>query len=230
MPSCPAAPAMRTTSSTADYNRYCPRLDAIAYYNAVNSIAIKKFVVEKRYPGGVQGFLFVDREGHHLQVLWKSKGRQDAFIPLAGVEQVQVIRIDGSRRPLEADGKGITLSITEDPLLLLYEAGGSSLPDTLGTPAATLQSPPQTVARRGASTVTVVSRDSSVDRVQLIAPPFWNVERTPATTVRGGGAPVRFRITMPATSSVREADLTVTLDDPRGKRRGELYLRSPIGD
>ncbi len=212
------------------FNRYCPRLDAIAYYNAVNSIAIKKFVAEKRYPGGVQGFLFVDRESHHLQVLWKGKGRQDAFIPLAGVEQVQVIRIDGSRRMLEADGKGITLSITEDPLLLLYDRGGNSLPDTLGTPSATLQSPPRTVARRGTNTMTVVSRDSSVDRVQLIAPPFWDVDRTPTTTTRGGEASVQFRITMPAASSVREADLTVTLDDTRGKRRGELYLRSPVGD
>ena len=82
------------------YNRYAPRLDAIAYYNAVNAIAIKKFVEEKQYPGGISAFLFRDRDDRSLQVLWKSKGRQDVFVPLPGVKQVQVIRMDGRRRQI----------------------------------------------------------------------------------------------------------------------------------
>ena len=38
-----AVPATRTTSSTAATTATAPRLDAVAYYNAVNAIAIKKF-------------------------------------------------------------------------------------------------------------------------------------------------------------------------------------------
>ena len=40
------------------YNHYAPRLDAVAYYNAVNAIAIKKFVMEKNYPGEDKFFSF----------------------------------------------------------------------------------------------------------------------------------------------------------------------------
>ena len=66
------------------YNRYAPRLDAIAYYNAVNAIAIKKFVAEKQYAGGIRAFLFRDRDNRSLQVLWKDKGRQDVLRAAAG--------------------------------------------------------------------------------------------------------------------------------------------------
>jgi hypothetical protein len=203
------------------YNRYAPRLDAVAYYHAVNAIAIKKFKEEKHYPDGLSAFLFRDRDNRTLQVLWKNKGRQDVLVPLAGVEQVQVLRIDGSRRILHAAGKGITLSITEDPLLLLYD-GGAALAPTLGTPAATLQAPPRTVARRGPFTLTVALDRPSADRVNLVAPPFWTVQKEP------GKGHVAFRLTPPKASSLREVDLLVTLDDAHGKRRGELYHRAVV--
>ncbi len=114
------------------YNRYCPRLDAVAYYNAVNAIAIKKFHEEKQYASGVSAFLFRDKDDRNLQVLWTDKGRQDVFVPLQGVHDVQVVRIDGGRRTLDAEGKGVTLSATEDPLLLLYEGGEKTLAKELG--------------------------------------------------------------------------------------------------
>ncbi len=64
------------------YSRYSPRLDAIAYYNMINAIAIKKFVSERQYDGGIRAFLFTDREDRHLQVLWKDRGRQDVLVPM----------------------------------------------------------------------------------------------------------------------------------------------------
>ena len=48
------------------FSLYAPKLTAIAYYNAVNAIAIKKFVTEKQYPNGIRAFLFRDHDGHAL--------------------------------------------------------------------------------------------------------------------------------------------------------------------
>jgi len=206
------------------YNRYAPRLDAVAYYNAVNAIAIKQFKEMKHYPEGISAFLFRDRDEHSLQVLWKSKGRQDVFVPLPGVKQVQVIRVDGRRRTLDAGGKGITLSMTEDPLLLLYDGGGAALAQALGTPAATLQAPPA-VARHGSATLTVVLNNAMPEGLGVVAPSFWKVQKVPATPGDGGQPSVRFILTAPPASSIREADLLVTLDDARGNRQGELYTR-----
>ncbi|MGB2820367.1 MAG: cellulase family glycosylhydrolase, partial [Phycisphaerae bacterium] len=102
------------------YNRYCPRLDAVAYYNMVNAICIKRFIAEKTYADGISALLFRDRDGRDLIVLWKDKGRQDVRVPLAGAEKVLVIRIDGARGELDAaaGGGGVTLTVSEDPLLL----------------------------------------------------------------------------------------------------------------
>ncbi|HLQ46749.1 MAG TPA: hypothetical protein VK137_18540, partial [Planctomycetaceae bacterium] len=208
------------------FNRYCPRLDAIAYYNAVNAIAIKKFVEEKQYPDGINAFLFRDRDHRSLQVLWKDKSRQDVLLPLPGVEEVQVIRIDGSRRTLSANGQGITLSITEDPLLLLYESGENALAQALAAPFATLESPPP-IARRGSTTLTVALNDASISDLDVITPPFWTVKKAQPGPAPDGKPCVRFTLTPPEASAVREADLVIQLRDSQGSRRGELYYRSP---
>ena len=81
-------------------------------------------------------------------MLWKGKGRQDVFVPLPGVKRVEVVRIDGSRRVLHAGGKGVTLSVSEDPLLLLYD-GKAALADALEKPLAALQTPPAMVRAPG---------------------------------------------------------------------------------
>lgn len=203
------------------FNRYAPRLDAVAYYNAVNAIAVKKFVAEKEYPGGVRAFLFRDRDGRALQVLWADRDRHDVEVPLAGVKEVRVIRADGTRRQLDADGTGVALTVTPDPLLLLYDSGPDTLPDAVGTPAAVLAEVPASVARVGATTLTVTSAAADV---ALVAPPFWEVKRQSAA------GKVAFTVTPPAGSAVRQADFTVTIADAAGKRRGELYVRVPVGD
>ena len=205
------------------YNHYAPRLDAVAYYNVVNAIAIKKFHEDKQYADGVHAFLFRDKDNRNLQVLWKSKGRKDVFVPLPGVKPVQVIRIDGSRRMLDADGKGVTLSVSEDPVLLLYDGGEAALAKELGTPAAALQAPPLTVAKHGSTTLTVAVNGGSAERINVIAPPFWMVKK-----ILDAGDPhiVHFTLTAPTTSAVREADFIVTVDNGRG----ELYFRRPVSE
>jgi hypothetical protein len=110
------------------FNRYAPRLDAIAWYHAVNGMGRKKFVEEKSYPGDIKAFLFRDSGGASMQIVWKEKGAADLDVPLAGVGQVELIRVDGTRSLLDAGKESVTLSIGEDPMILLYQGGGALAP------------------------------------------------------------------------------------------------------
>lgn len=199
------------------YNRYAPRLDAIAYFNAVSAIAIKKFVEERAYVNGVHAFLFRDRDSRTLQVLWSDQGRQDIGLPLAGVKEVQVIRVDGSRRTLQADNTDLTLSVGDEPLLLLYQGGGA-VAGKLAEPAVTVEKLPKTLSRKEPSTLAIATKSFPLDGIDLIAPPSWKWES------KG----LNFSVTAPAGSAVREADFIITLTDAKGLRRGELYARAPL--
>lgn len=199
------------------FNRYAPRLDAVAYFNAVNAITTKKFVEEKEYPNGVRAFLFRDRDARSLQVLWSEQGRQDIGLPLAGVKEVQLVRIDGSRRVLQADSTDLTVSVGEEPLLLLYRAGGA-LAAALTPPAATLEPLPKTLSRKEPSELTVFTKTFPLTGIELDAPPSW----------KWASKGLRFSVTPPASTAAREAAFTVTLTDANGLRRGELWAHAPL--
>ncbi len=202
------------------FNHYCPKLDAVAVYNAINSISIKKFVGEKQYENGVHAFLFRDRDGHTLQVLWMEKDRADVAIPLAGVKQVEVIRVDGSRRMLNAGEKSITLSVTTDPVLLLYDGGSAALPEALAVPAAKIEAGPKTASKRQPIQLTVAAGETPADQVSVVAPPFWKVQRTAAAAGK-----IEFTLMPPTTTEAHHADITVRVGD-----RGVLYWRAPLGE
>lgn len=204
------------------FNRYAPRLDAISYYNMVNAIAIKKFVAEKEYPAGVRATLFRDREGKCLQVLWKEEGRADVTVPLAGVAKVEVVRIDGSRRVMEPGAGGLALTISRDPVLLLYEGGAEALPASLAAPALSIREGPATVGVNGSTRLTVALNGPRAEDVGMVAPPGWGVEKTV------GAAEVSFTLTPPAVTDIRQLDLTITWNQAGPQRRGELYWRAPI--
>ncbi len=193
------------------YNRYCPKLDAVAYYDAVNAIGIKKFVAEKTYDGGLHAFLFSDADRHRLQVLWRDKGRGEVLVPLPGVDEVTVIRIDGSRRKLAAGRSGLTLSVSEEPLVLRYDGGDGKLPEVLDKPLATITALPASV-RRGQPVELTVSGPAT----DVVVPPLW----------RKASAGGKFTLTPPAGSEQHTADLVVTL----AGGRGELYARVPISE
>jgi hypothetical protein len=224
------------------YCRYCPKLDAVAYYNAVNAICIKKFAAQAHYDGDVRAYLFRDRDGRSLQVIWKGKGRQDVGVPLPGVQAVQLIAIDGRRSELSADGKGVTLTASEDPVLLLYEGGPATLPERLDEPAARITRLPDAVIKGETASITVAaegglsrfSRSNAQRRhengtvpfvceVSIEPPPFWQ-----AAKAAGESGTVGFKLAPPATSAAREADLIFPLKNAAGKLRGQLSARFPI--
>jgi hypothetical protein len=190
------------------FNRYCPRLDAVAYYNIVNAIAIKKFVEEKTYDGGTRSLLFQDREGQSLQVIWNEKREEDVFLPLAGVGEVKVVRIDGRRSTLDAAGEGISLRITDDPMLVLY-GGKASLAVNLEPSEVMLTSLPAELKRGERMEGKLIGRN-----VEIIVPPFWEVDQ----------AANKFTVTAPKESAARELEIVVKMEGARG----ELVYRLPV--
>jgi len=203
------------------YNKYAPRLDAVAYYNAVNAIGNKKFTTEQVYPNGINAFLFRDQADHSLIVLWKDKGREDVLLPLAGVTAVKMVRIDGRIRSLNAWGKGLTLTVTPDPVLLVFEGGGDKLPDALGVPAAKITNSPTTISAIEPTTLSVQIADKLTP--SLVGPTLWKVTNTRASAA-GTAA---FTLTPATGSPVREVECLVPLADDQGRVRGELQLRVP---
>lgn len=206
------------------YVRYAPKLDAIAYYNTVNAILDKKPVSEKLYPGDAQMFLFRNAKGNSLLAAYTKKGRQDVFVPLEGVGEVKVIRIDGTVSAMNAGGRGLTLTIDEDPLILLFDGGPAQLAQPLGEPAVRLAGASDQFVGGVEGHVDFVLTGVTPEQVSLKAPPLWKVERETMETQ--GGQKLRFRFTVPKASAAREADLTLNIASPNGG--GALFFRPPV--
>lgn len=101
------------------YNQCNPKMDAVTYYHMVNLLLDKKFIAEKHY-GDIENFVFKDKDNNCLQVIWKNEGIQNVFIPMKGVGEVELTAVDGTKSMLNAQGKGLNLTLTNEPLLLSY--------------------------------------------------------------------------------------------------------------
>lgn len=205
------------------YNKYAPKLDAIAYYYSVNTILNKKYAADKVYNENTRVFLFRNAAGDSLIVAYKDKGRDDVFLPLPGVSEVEVTRLDGQRKTFDATGGGITLTINEDPVLLTYKGGPDKLPEALGKPAIALVSSPASIVRTEKSVVEVAINDGVADNVTLSAQPFWTVQKE---ATRANNA--RFVLVAPAETNVRELDTSITLNGANGRPVGEIYYRPSV--
>ena len=203
------------------YVKYNPKITAITYYDLINAISIKKFVGQQTYDDDTHAYLFRDKNNQELEIIWKDKGREDVSLPLAGVQKVEAIRLDGSHREFDAAGKGVTLTVSGEPILLLYE-GATPLADKLDEPEASLPEVPASVVRGGSAEVKVDLKGESAENVELVAPPFWDVKKNV------GEGSVTFQVTAPTLSQAREADMTVRLGDGKGGTTGELYLRPKV--
>lgn len=208
------------------YNKYAPKLDAIAYYNAVNSIAIKRFVTDKVYADGARVFLFTDRDHRSLLVAYRDKGCEDVFFPLPGVNATEMIRIDGSRDRLDAGGKGISLTISEDPVLILYENGPQSLPANLTPSSVRFATLPPALHRDEENILIAFADGIAPETIDLQAPPFSEVRRE--TTAINGKPAVRFAVKVAPGSELREADLALVVRGAGQSVCGLLSTRIPV--
>ncbi|HSI83047.1 MAG TPA: sugar-binding protein [Candidatus Methylacidiphilales bacterium] len=209
------------------YSKYAPKLDAIAYYNIVNSIAIKKFVTDKVYGTDTRVFLFRDAQNRSLLIAYKDKGRQDVYFPLAGVKSVDMIRIDGTRSMLNANDKGIAFTISEDPVTLEFDGGVATLPAKLEASPVQIPELPANIIRGGTTTVVVKPGTIPAERLLLKVPPFWKVTSAGAKDAQGAEE-VRFSLEVPQESSIRDADMTLVIKDEAGTTSGQLNIRPAV--
>ena len=164
------------------YVKYNPKITAITNFDLINTISIKKFVAQEQYGDDIHAFIMRDKDNHNLQIIWKDAGRKDVYMLLPGAQKVEVIKLDGTHRELEAGGNGVTLTVNEEPLAgILYDGTAPTGRCSLGsTPPASLASVPAGVVRGGSVDVTVNLNGASADNVNLVPPPFWQVKKTPA--------------------------------------------------
>ncbi len=203
------------------YRCYSPKLDAIAYYNMVNGICVKRFVGE-RLVDGVRAMLFRDDAGRALQVLWSEGEPRDVFLPLSGVEGVKLVRIDGGIGRLDAAGKGLTLRVSGEPVLLLYEGGPAGPVEAFAPPAASLIAAPEAMVKGGTAEIAVGVPGGRAPTPKVVAPFGWTVRPIDAPTGQA-----RFRITAPAETDAREAAFRVDLTGG-GSVVGELGFRTVV--
>jgi len=210
------------------YNKFAPKLDAVAYYNAVNAISTKKFIQEKTYGQDLHVFLFRDKENRALLICFKDQGRREVSLPLGNVGAVKAIRIDGSLHSFEPEEGKISLTMSEDPILLLYEGGDQNLPEKLPDAAYSLGDSVARIDQGKTSSFDVVLGGVSPDRLNLQAPPLWKTGK--AAVKNGEGKDVlRFTVEPPPETSAREADMTVYVNNADGKAAGALFFRPSVG-
>ena len=112
---------------------------------------------------------------------------------------------------LGANGEGVTVSVSTDPMLLLYDGGPSTLAAEFATPANSVTSVPENIGRGEAFEFQLATSSD----LQVIVPPFWEVD-SPAGNC--------YRLSPPPNSAAREVEVRIRLDGAQG----ELYRRVGI--
>lgn len=191
------------------YSLYCPKLDAIAYYNIVNGICVKKFIESKIYKDGTEIYLFRDKEGNSLISIWNEKERKEIFIPLSEVNEVEVIRIDGSKRKLNAQGRGISIDVSSEPVLLLFNQKKGGLPvDIKESDIKILYS--KSVVEGGNAEIMISGKGISPENINLNLPYEWKILKM--EKVKGG---VKININVPSEIFSTEARIRITVSGNR---------------
>lgn len=200
------------------YNLYNPRLDAITYYDMVNGIADKKFVAERQYPDGADAYLFRNSRGNCLLVAWRDDGRKDVLVRLPANRDIELVHLDGSRTRLASDREGITLSLSDEPVLVFYDEPKGGLAETLGPPAFALEAAPKPIRPGGVSVFILHGEGLAAESLGVDSPPRWK-----ATLRQAGPDRVECTVQAPPETPAREGRLYVRLLS-EAKPIGELAL------
>ena len=205
------------------YNLFNPRLDAVTHYHLLNAVCVKRSVQEKHYESGAQSYLFLDDEDRCLQVLWLDGDRKDVFLPLGAAGPIQLIHIDGCQQELHCADGGVTLTLSDDPVMLLYKQKDAALAEALGEPRlmATVDSVAG-VSPGGSITVSIVGEQATAEQLKVIAPPMWKSQLKNEANNR-----VQLTLSAPSATTAREARVMIQ-GLAEGTVTGEVMLAIPI--
>jgi hypothetical protein len=207
------------------YREYNPRLDAVTHYHVINTLLDKKFVAQRAADDGTEAFLFANKAGECLLILWNEKAERAAFIPLPGVKKVRAVRIDGSDVELAAAEGGVTLNVGAEPLLIVYEQAEPALPEKLAAGRIRFASGPAPQAPGAKQSIVVQGPGLAPGAVRALLPPGWKVRVEPVGTA---AAAVRLDVTAPAETAARYARLAVRRLRADGAVSGEIVTSIPL--
>jgi hypothetical protein len=188
------------------YNLYNPRLDAITYYNMINGIYDKKFIEEIQYSDGIQAYLFRNPIGKCLQILWLDDGRKDILIPLPSDRNVELVHVDGSRTKIRSTAEGISLSVSREPVLLLYQDADTGLAKKLGVSILQMEVPRDAICPGGTSKFVLKGPNLTAQLLRVSCPPLWT-----ATLNKAAQDQIEYTIRAPDSTYAREGRIYVQL-------------------
>lgn len=211
----------------ARHNMHLPRLDAVAFYHLINTLAVKKFVAESMYPNGEHGFLFRDPLGNSLFVLWAEAGARDVFVSLPDIHEVALTWMNGTTRRLDARGRGINLRVGDDPVFLSFRGDATPLPAKLGAPGVVaLESVPAALPQ--GETVDVALRVADKRMPRLSGPALWRIAEPVESATADGARRLAYRVTVPEDTRARTATFTVSDETITAPGDTELRFAVPV--
>ncbi len=200
------------------YAKYAPKLDGVTYYHLLNSVVVKRFAEQKIYEDSTRCYLMKDAEGNCLQVVWNDDETKEIFLPLTAAGEVTTILLDGRSQKLDARNKGITLSVSRDPVLVLYKDLNPVLPETLGTPGLRVVDRPENVIKGTTTSVLLEGKAIQKSDIEVHTPLGWTVESEQVSKDQ-----IELRLGVPSRTAAVEGRLEV-VHSPGGTPQGAIDL------
>lgn len=209
------------------YDMHLPRLDAVAYYHVINTMLDKKFVREITDPSGISAFLFRDKKGECMAVLWNVKKPRDIFLPLAGVNDYQIKYLDGRTSKGNAKGNGLNLRITEDPMIIVFN-GSEDVIKTINTkPTVKITSLPTNLIPGTTAKISLRKPNTNKAKVQLTAPEGFKVSQMNHPR-KDLAEDIVFEILPPESCRAQAVTLNISQAAGSNSPAAELAFRIPV--
>jgi len=204
------------------YNQFNPKLDAVTLYQAVNGIANKTFRAEQQYGDGNQGYLFANADGECLLIVWNDQARTDIGLPLPGIEQATAVLLDGTSLPLTPANGTVTVTVSAEPVMLLFRAKDPVLAAKLAPPSVALSGAPPAIVKGKQREITVHGAGLTAESTTVTAPSGWQ------TACRNAGPDtVACTVTAPAETAAQSGRLVISRL-AAGKAAGSIVVDIPV--
>jgi hypothetical protein len=155
-------------------------------------------------------------------VLWLDDAREDVLVPLPANQDVELVRLDGSRAALHSTHGGISLTLSAEPVLLFYQDTQQGLAKTLGTPTLSLTAAPAAIRPAATSVFSFQGQDLAAESLRVVGPPLWTITLKPA-----GKNQFECTVQAPAATPAREARIYVQRVS-EGKTIADLTVPIPV--
>ncbi|MEI6165823.1 MAG: sugar-binding protein [bacterium] len=186
------------------YNQYNPKLDAVTLYQAINAIANKAFKMERTYADGTESYLFANSKGECLQMVWNEKGRTDIGLAVPGAETASLVLLDGTTLPLAPHEGVVTVTVSAEPIMVLYRAKTPTLQDKGAVPSVALEAPPTSVVKGQKRELKLFGAGLTPESVRVTVPPKWQV-----TNRTAGPDEVVCEVMPPAETEAQSGRITI---------------------